>query len=45
MDKYTEMYKNPAINAAMTFVEPMPVGLIIALVSAGLLSRRKKELA
>ena len=45
MDKYAEMYKNPAINAAMTFVEPMPVGLIVALISAGLLSRRKKQLA
>jgi len=43
MDKLAAMYKNPAINAAMTLVEPLPVGLIVALVSAGVLSRRKKS--
>ena len=42
MDKLAAMYRNPAINAAMTLVEPLPVGLIIALVSAGVLSRRKQ---
>jgi hypothetical protein len=26
----------------MTFIEPLPVGLLIALVTAGVLSRRKK---
>ena len=41
LDKFAEMYKNPAINAAITFLEPLPVALIIALVSAGVLSRRK----
>jgi hypothetical protein len=42
MDKLGEMYKNPVINSAMTFVEPLPVGLVIALVSAGILSRARK---
>ena len=42
MDKFAEEYKNPLYNAAYTFMEPLPVGLIIALVSAGLLSRRRK---
>ena len=42
MDKLAVLYKNPAINAAMTLVEPLPVALIVALVSAGVLSRRKK---
>lgn len=41
MEKFAKMYDNPAINAAMTFMEPMPVALIVALVSAGVLSRRK----
>ena len=41
LDNFAEMYKNPAINAAITFLEPLPVALIIALVSAGVLSRRK----
>jgi hypothetical protein len=40
--KFAEMYKNPAINAAITFLEPLPVGLVIALVSAGALGRRRK---
>ncbi len=42
MDEFAELYRNPAINAAITFVEPLPVALIVALVSAGVLSRRKK---
>jgi hypothetical protein len=42
MDKFAELYKNPAINAGITLVEPLPVALIVALVSAGVLSRRRK---
>lgn len=38
--EFEAMYQNPAINAAMTFLEPLPVALIMTLVSAGLLSRR-----
>src|SRR5207249_6723731 len=34
MDKFGEMYKNPVVNSAITLVEPLPVGLLIALVSA-----------
>ena len=41
MQRFAEMYQNPAINAAITFIEPLPVGLIIALVSSGILRRRK----
>src|SRR5947208_17142992 len=43
MDKLGQMYKNPLVNSAMTFVEPLPVGLVIALVSAGILSRARKR--
>jgi hypothetical protein len=39
MEEFAAMYQNPAVNAAFTILEPLPVGLIIALVSAGLLSR------
>lgn len=42
MDRFANLYRNPAINAAITFVEPLPVALIVALVSAGVLSRRRK---
>jgi len=41
MQKYAEWYKNPLINSAITFLEPLPVGLLIALVSAGVLRRRR----
>jgi hypothetical protein len=41
MKKDFEMYRNPAIRAAITLLEPLPPGLIIALVSAGILRRRK----
>jgi Protein of unknown function (DUF4199) len=33
-------YQNPLINMAYTFLEPAPVGLVIALVSAGILRRK-----
>ncbi len=39
---FGKLYQNPAINAAITLVEPLPIALVIALVSAGVLSRRRK---
>jgi hypothetical protein len=39
-----EMLRNPLSNAAMTFLEPFPVGLIVTLVSAGILRRRETPL-
>jgi uncharacterized protein DUF4199 len=43
MDRLVELYKNPALNAAFTFLEPLPVALIVTLFSAGVLSRRRKS--
>ena len=43
MKKYKEWYENPFINAAMTFIEPFPVGLAMTLISAGVL--RKKSVS
>jgi hypothetical protein len=37
-----EIYKNPLANIAITFLEPLPVGLIFTLVSAGLLRRKRR---
>ena len=37
-----QSYQNPLINAAYTFIEPLPVGIVITLISAALL-RRKAE--
>lgn len=41
MDQFAELYRNPAVNAAFTFIEPLPVALIVSLVSAGVLSRKR----
>jgi Protein of unknown function (DUF4199) len=35
------MLDKPLVNAAMTFMEPLPVGLIVTLVSAGVLKKKK----
>jgi len=35
-----ELYQNPLVNAAYTFIEPFPVGLVITLVSAAVLRRK-----
>jgi hypothetical protein len=35
-----QLYQNPFVNMAYTFIEPLPVGLIITLVSAALLRRK-----
>ena len=43
MEKFAKLYENPAINVAITFLEPLPVALIMALVSAGVLSRRRRR--
>lgn len=44
MKKFKELYSNPFFNVAMTFIEPFPVGLIITLISAAIL-RKKRALA
>jgi len=42
-DKTWESYKNPLVRAAYTIVEPLPVGVVIALISAGILRKKRKE--
>jgi len=41
MARFRELYRNPLVNIAYTFIEPLPVGLVMALVSAGILRRRR----
>lgn len=43
MEKYKELYENPFFNAAMTFIEPFPVGLIITLISAAVLRKKPQS--
>ena len=42
MKSLSEMYKNPFIRFGMTLMEIFPLGLAVALISAGIL--RKKEI-
>jgi len=37
------MMDNPLINAALSFIEPVPVGLIITLISAAILRKKPKS--
>jgi hypothetical protein len=39
---YKELYANPLTNAAITFIEPFPVGLAITLLSALILRKQTK---
>lgn len=42
MAEFKEMYKNPLVNIAFTFLEPLPVGLLFTLAAAGVLSRKRR---
>ena len=42
MAEFTEAYKNPLVNIAYTFLEPLPVGILITLVTAVALSRKRR---
>jgi hypothetical protein len=41
-EQFAVSYRNPVYNSAVTFLEPLPVGLVITLVSAGILRRRRR---
>jgi len=43
MAKAKEMYKDPVIRAGWTFLEPFPVGLVITLMSAGILRSKERR--
>lgn len=40
MASFAKMYKNPFFNAMMTYVEILPVGLIVTLISSVILKRK-----
>ena len=37
-----ELYQNPLVNMAYTFIEPLPVGLLMTLISAAILRRKAR---
>jgi hypothetical protein len=43
LKKYKEMYDNPFLNAAVTFIEPFPIGLLITLISAAVLRKKPRS--
>lgn len=43
MAEFKKLYKNPLINIGMTFMEVLPVALIMTLVSAAILRKREPE--
>jgi len=45
LKKYKEMYDNPLLNAAITFIEPFPIGLVMTLISAAALRRKPQSQA
>ena len=45
MSEFNEMYKKPLNNIALTFLEPLPVGILLTLIAAGVLSRKRRALA
>jgi hypothetical protein len=42
MAEFREMYENPLVNIGLTFLEPLPVGILFALIAAGVLSRKRR---
>jgi hypothetical protein len=38
-----QLYQNPLVNIAYTFIEPLPVGLIVTLISAAVLRRKAPQ--
>jgi hypothetical protein len=40
MKSFKAMYDNPFLNAAITFTEPFPIGLIVTLISAAVLRKK-----
>jgi hypothetical protein len=42
MAQMKAMYQNPLLNVLMTMLEPLPVGLVASLISAGILSRKRR---
>ena len=45
LNKQKQLYEPPLYNAALTFIEPFPVGLVITLISAVVLRKKAKAAA
>jgi hypothetical protein len=45
MDSFKKLYDQPLFNAAVTFLEPFPIGLVVTLISAAVLRKREPAAA
>jgi small-conductance mechanosensitive channel len=43
IQRYRAMYENPLFNAAVTFLEPFPIGLALTLISAAFLRKTARR--
>jgi uncharacterized protein DUF4199 len=41
--EFKQMYRNPLVNVALTFTEVFPIGLVVALLSAGILRKKPRD--
>jgi len=42
VERLKVLYENPLFNSFMTFIEPLPVGLVMTLLSASILKKRQQ---
>lgn len=42
LQEFERSYQNPLVNIAYTLLEPLPVGIVLALVAAGVLGRKRR---
>ena len=44
MKEFNETYKNnPLVSIGYTFLEPLPVGIVLSLIAAGVMSRKRRN--
>jgi hypothetical protein len=41
-NEFKQMYSNPLVNVALTFTEVFPIGLLVTLLSAGILRKNAR---
>jgi hypothetical protein len=41
METFKRMYDNPLTNAAITFLEPTPIGVLVSVISAAVLRKKR----
>lgn len=40
IEQFKALFKNPLVNIAFTFLEPLPIGVLVSLITAAVLRRR-----